>query len=48
MHALPVYALILKFLNFQQLLKHIFRVFSCLEGQFNICGLDNFASEPFD
>jgi len=32
MHTLPVYALILKFLNFQQLLKHILRVFSYLGG----------------
>jgi len=32
MCTLPVYALNLTFLNFQQLLKHILGVFSCLGG----------------
>jgi len=48
MYTLPVYALNFEILKFQQLLNHILRVFSCLRGKFNICGLDHFASEPFN
>ena len=39
---------ILKFSAASPLLKHILRVFSSLGVKFKICGLDHFASEPFN
>ena len=38
---------ILKFLKFQQLLKHILTVFSSLGG-FSVCGLGHSGSQPFN
>ena len=42
-------AKILKFLSFQQLLKHILRVFSSLGGdKSEVCGLGHSGSQPFN